>query len=391
MFERNNSLNASLSSFEDNNDFFPLHQLSWKDNSLFDYRLFSQTFPSDFLCSSFLEETPDINFLTREIREKPNIISNQDKLVVTSINKTPLKKIEKNVPHDPPAQYTFDKIQNIIRSLNLPDDIRNIFVKDSNLTRIDKEMSDKVAIGKKKRRKKGKIKFTEEKENKKIGRKKNNDYTKRKHDRNWGDNIIKKIKLKFIEYCLRFLNNILKSNIAKEKLNEYKTILQKNKRYIYGEESENLIKSLDYKFIDKIKKEKELLLLKKPLKEIFSNKISPKYSTLPPDYNKNLIEIILNKEKDNSNIMFAFNLTFEEWINVFTYKRNLESFENFDKNKMEEINNKFDKVEKLINEMYQKHYNHNYLSYFICYIFNYKRWFIMKKGRNRISNKEKKL
>ena len=62
MFERNNSLNASLSSFEDNNDFFPLHQLSWKDNSLFDYRLFSQTFPSDFLCSSFLEETPDINF-----------------------------------------------------------------------------------------------------------------------------------------------------------------------------------------------------------------------------------------------------------------------------------------------------------------------------------------
>ena len=391
MFERNNSLNESLSSFEDNNDFFPLHQLSLKDNSLFDYRLFSQTFPSDFLCSSFLEETPDINFLTREIREKPNIISNKDKLVVTSKNEMPLKKIEKNVPYDPPAQYTFDKIQNIIRSLNLPDDIRNIFVKDSNLTRIDKEMSDKVAIGKKKRRKKGKIKFTEEKENKKIGRKKNNDYTKRKHDRNCGDNIIKKIKLKFIEYCLRFLNNILKSNIAKEKLNEYKTILQKNKRYIYGEESENLIKSLDYKFIDKIKKEKELLLLKKPLKEIFSNKISPKYSTLPPDYNKNLIEIILNKEKDNSNIMFAFNLTLEEWINVFTYKRNLESFENFDKNKMEEINNKFDKVEKLINEMYQKHYNHNYLSYFICYIFNYKRWFIMKKGRNRISNKEKKL
>ena len=391
MFERNNSLNESLSSFEDNNDFFPLHQLSLKDNSLFDYRLFSQTFPYDFLCCSFPEETPDINFFTREIREKPNIISNKDKLVVTSKNEMPLKKIEKNVPYDPPAQYTFDKIQNIIRSLNLPDDIRNIFVKDSNLTRIDKEMSDKVAIGKKKRRKKGKIKFTEEKENKKIGRKKNNDYTKRKHDRNCGDNIIKKIKLKFIEYCLRFLNNILKSNIAKEKLNEYKTILQKNKRYIYGEESENLIKSLDYKFIDKIKKEKELLLLKKPLKEIFANKISPKYSTLSPDYNKKLIEIILNKEKDNSNIMFAFNLTLEEWIDVFTYKRNLESFENFDKNKMEEINNKFDKVEKLINEMYQKHYNHNYLSYFICYIFNYKRWFIIKKGRNRISNKEKKL
>ena len=134
-----------------------------------------------------------------------------------------------------------------------------------------------------------------------------------------------------------------------------------------------------------------MLLLKKPLKEIFSNKISPKYSTLPPYYNKKLIEIILNKEKDNINIMFAFNLTFEEWIDVFTYKRNLESFENFDKDKMEEINTKFEKVEKLINEIYQKHYNHNYLSYFIYYIFNYKRWFIMKKGRNIISNKAEKL
>ena len=162
MFERNNSLNESLSSFEDNNDFFQLHQLSLKDNSLFDYRLFSQTFPYDFLCCSFPEETPDINFLTREIREKPNIISNKDKLVVTSKNEMPMKKIEKNVPYDPPAQYTFDKIQSVIKGLNLSDNIKNTFVKDSKLAIIDKEMNDKALIGKKKRRKKVKIKFIEE-------------------------------------------------------------------------------------------------------------------------------------------------------------------------------------------------------------------------------------
>ncbi len=392
MFERNNSLNISLSSFEDNNDFFPLNQLSSKDNSFFDDRLFSTPFLPDLFNSFFLGETQDINFLTKEIFKKPNITF-PNELLETNINKNKitLERIEKNVLNDPPTQYTFDKIQNIIKGLNLSDNIKNTFVKDSKLAIIDKEMNDKALIGKKKRRKKVKIKFIEEYESKKIGIKNNNDYKKRKHDRNCGDNIIRKIKLKFIEYSLQLLNNILKSNITKEKLNEYKTSLKTNDITINGDKSKNLIKSLDYKFKDKIKKEKELLLLKKPLKEIFSNKISPKYSTLPPDYNKKLIEIILNKEKDNINIIFAFNLTFEEWIDVFTYKRNLESFENFDKDKMEEINTKFDKVEKLINEMYQKHYNHNYLSYFIYYIFNYKRWFIMKKGRNRISNKAKKL
>ena len=278
MFERNNSLNVSLSSFEDNNDIFLLNQLSSKDNSFFDDRLFSTSFLPDLFNSFFLGETQDINFLTKEIFKKPNI-TYPNQLLETNINKNKItpEKIEKNVPYDPPAQYTFDKIQNIIKGLNLSDNIKNTFVKDSKLAIIDKEMNDKALIGKKKRRKKVKIKFVEEYESKKIGIKNNNDYKKRKHDRNCGDNIIRKIKLKFIEYSLQLLNNILKSNIAKEKLNEYKTILKKNDITINGDKSKNLIKSLDYKFKDKIKKEKELLLLKKPLKEIFSNKISPKY------------------------------------------------------------------------------------------------------------------
>ena len=96
MFERNNSLNISLSSFEDNNDFFPLNQLSSKDNSFFDDRLFSTPFLPDLFNSFFLGETQDINFLTKEIFKKPNI-TYPNQLLGTNINKNKieLEKVEK--------------------------------------------------------------------------------------------------------------------------------------------------------------------------------------------------------------------------------------------------------------------------------------------------------
>jgi hypothetical protein len=265
----------------------------------------------------------------------------------------------------------------------LTDDIKNKILKDSNLNRIEREMSDKKLMGKKKRRKTGKIKFTEERENKIKGRKKAEDNSKRRHDRNSGDNIIKKVKKQFYEYSLKFINNVLNSYLAKKKIIEYMRTLGNNKKYYSNEELDSIIKALDYKFIDNIKKEKELSLLNLPLKKIFSNKISPKYSTIKSDYNKNMIDLILNDERDNVNIMFAFNLTLGEWIDIFTYKRKLESFEKLNEVNIKELEDKFVKVEQLINEIYQKNYNKNYLTYFISYTFNYKRWFMMKKGRDR--------
>ena len=388
MIDTTNFLNMSFPSFEDNNnDFFQFPFLS-KYNAFFD-NLQSPTSSSPNIFNySFLDEYPD-NPLTKENSKILNSINNCDKLFQTTVIKkeNTIKTRENIIQDEPPAHFTFDKIQNIINKLNLSDDIKNKIVKDSNLNRIEREMSDKKLMGKKKRRKTGKIKFTDERENKIKGRKKAEDNSKRKHDRNSADNIIKKVKKLFMEYSLKFINNILNSYLAKKKIIEYMRILGNNKRYYSNEELDNIIKALDYKFIDKIKKEKELSLLNLPLKDIFSNKISPKYSTIKSDYNKNMIDLILNDERDNVNIMFAFNLTFGEWIDIFTYKRKLESFENLNEVNIKELEDKFVKVEKLINEIYQKNYNKNYLSYFISYTFNYKRWFIMKKGRNRITNK----
>ena len=72
------------------------------------------------------------------------------------------------------------------------------------------------------------------------------------------------------------------------------------------------------------------------LKEFFSREISKKYSTKEKksDHNKIIIDNLINdimaqKEeniKDNINyktIMFIFNITFEDFIDIYTYKKSL--------------------------------------------------------------------
>lgn len=358
---------------------------------------------NDFLFPNFLCDN-SLNILSKDISENKTQaeikkFKNSDKKDVFLISpKVSMENDkEENNENIIPAQYKFDKLKELIQNLNLPSKVKEAIVMDSNLNKIDKEMCDKKLFGKKRRRK-GKIKFKEDPVIQKVGRKKQNDLTKRKHDRNSADNIIKKIKLKFLEYSLKFLNNILKAYLDKRKFHEYYNILRNNrKKKEEGKEKEkgkeieiekqHLLKFLDYKFIDKIKKETDLMLLNMPLKEVFSKDISPKYSTLSSDSNRKIIERILEDEKDNINIMFAFNLTLGEWIDIFTYKKELTFFQNFDGEKMKDFQGKFDMVEDLILEIYKKNYSHNYLSYFISYVYNYKRWFIFKKGRNRVSNK----
>ena len=267
-------------------------------------------------------------------------------------------------------QYTFDKIKKEI----FPKYKYKIFkIFNGNLL-MDKHLLslEKIMFLKKKRRKKkGKIKYIEDDdESTKVGRKKKDDFTKRKHNIFSGDNIIRKIKIKFFEYMRIFLNKVLNSYYVKFK-------------------KDDIIKSLSFQYINIMKKELELSLLNKTLKEIFSNEISRKYKALPRDYNKQIIDTILYEEKDNINIIFAFNLTFREWIDIFTYKKDIQSIKNFDSEKMKELPKLIDYVDKLLLDMYNKYYyNRNYLIYFIFYIYNYERWFAVKIGRKSASEKK---
>ena len=99
--------------------------------------------------------------------------------------------------------------------------------------------------------------------------------------------MIKKCKRIFISYAPKYIN----------------IYLNEEKKY------EQLL-DLEYSLIDDIKKESNLKLLDLQLKDLVSNKISPKYKTKVENWNKIIIDEIMEKEKSNEKLMNLLNMTF---------------------------------------------------------------------------------
>ena len=172
---------------------------------------------------------------------------------------------------------------------------------------------------------------SEEKTNFDKGRKKKTDNTKRKHDKNVPDNIIKKCKRIFFKYIIIFINSLIKT---------YKTNHQ-----------ENL-----------------------PLKDLVSLDVSNKYAS-NASFNKEKMEKILEEEKDNTIINSILNMTFGEWIDVFTFKNEINYYL------------EFNELQDVLIDLYNKE-DKEYFSRFIFYLFNYKNWFQNKKPRKPKKKKE---
>ena len=198
----------------------------------------------------------------------------------------------------------------------------------------------------------------------------------RKTDKNVGeehncydsDNIIKKIKAKLFDCCLKFLNKMI---------------------YKKDDERIQLLK-IDYKYIDKLERKTNLELFEMPLADIFSLDISRKYKSKRKDYNKALINGILEQQievEDYDTIMFLFKITLNEWIELFTYKKDiltLKSEHNDENVDWIKIQENFFGINHLLNEISEKKDFRNddkYYILFILYIFNFQRWFHIKKGR----------
>lgn len=328
---------------------------------------------------------PKINTFLKTSEEKVPILLGLNYKLENKINFGQQKTINEDIINEKEVAkgFTLEEIKGILKNSNISSsNVEEIFVPDSNLTKIEKEIIGFSLIKRKKRRRKGKIKFSESKQ-KIRGRKSQEDLSHRKHNKYSADNIIKKVKSKFLDNALLFINNVIRTNLNINELTEYNKLLRENKR---GDcQIENLIKPIDYRLIDKIKREKDLLLLKQPLKDIFSNDISSKYTSLPKNSNRKIIERIIEDHSSNASIRFAFNLTFEDWIDVFLCKIKLNSIINYDKEKMKDMENNFIKIDKLILQLNKVGDNNNYLSYFLFYAFNYKRWFLLKNGRKRVS------
>ena len=205
----------------------------------------------------------------------------------------------------------------------------------------------------------------------KRGRKGKENNQKEIHDKRCLDNIIKKVKVFIFKCALLFLNKIINENF------KYKIELMK----------------LDYKFVNRIEKEQDLKILNMRLKDLFSNDISPKYThKFPKDYNKTIIERIL-KDADDI-ILFAFNMTLRDWLDIFTLKKSVKDIINVYNNKNNDCQNLIEKIEqsligfdKIVNKIKENN-DEDYMALFIFCLYNYERWFYLKKRKTIKKEKE---
>ena len=80
-------------------------------------------------------------------------------------------------------------------------------------------------------------------------------------------------------------------------------------------------------------------------------------------------------------------MKFKDWIDIFTYRKRLNSINNLECGNLDNLSQYFEYVDNLILNIYRKTQNDDYLLYFMIYLYNYERWFSLKVGRSRTSKK----
>ena len=184
---------------------------------------------------------------------------------------------------------------------------------------------------------------------KKCGRKRvRPEDNKGEHNKFADDNVRRKIKHLVLKYALEFINNQIK--------NKYNGIIGNG---IFKKELQTLNQSQ--------KSDATIIFnqnfLTKTLGEIFSANISGRFTNFPPNYNKLVIEKLMNEKDEDKKIYFnnLFNITFIECLRYFrgeTYINELEGLKCFNEIK-KDIANKYEEdgeeyIETL--EYYLKNY-----------------------------------
>ena len=201
--------------------------------------------------------------------------------------------------------------------------------------------------------------------NKKRGRKITTNIINFIHDNMSPDNIIKKIKSKIFNLVLNFINNLL---------------------YLHFKERK-LLKT-DYSYVNKMNQKENLEYLDMSLRDILSFDISKKYKFKfknQKDYNKKIIEQV-EKLENTQTLTFALNLSLQDFMDIFCFIKKFEDFEKKENIDLAALKNSFTYCDSILKEIYD--YSDDYFAFFIFFIYNYKRWFSIKKKRNIIKKEE---
>ena len=320
----------------------------------------------------------DIDDKERNLFEKYNLIYKNDRERVTSYidypnsRLFPLFKIIK-VKNRPTLE---NEINELIKKMNLTE--KDYFLSSDNNCEEIQKIRNKLIFNKKRTKKLSKE--LKPIERKKQGRKKKDDSSKRNHNRFSSDNIIKAIKTKINDSLILFINNIIKiiynpeqinnifSSLKLPKIKYNSDLIKKNNRY-------NLADS-DNKFCDSN-------LLNCTIKEYFSSEISIKYKNFQNDYNKLIINYLLNDDNYKNIFNFIFNIKIDDWLNILIYKKEINDLNSFNTMNEIEINiiqENLVRIDEYLKDIYgdDKVYYHC----FMLLIYNFKRYFDLKEKRN---------
>ena len=172
------------------------------------------------------------------------------------------------------------------------------------------------------------------------------------HDKFADDNMKKKCKNIVLKCILEFINNKIKK-LYNNDIGHGNS--EKNLKTL-GEESTKTTTAVSYRDF-----------MKKKLKDIFSEKISTKYSNFSPEHNKMIIKSLIEEKDDSKKLYFGklFNLTFEECLKNFRGDTDLELEE------LKGLKNLDFVKEELVKKSEEN--GEEYSKYFAYYIKNYEK------------------
>jgi len=181
---------------------------------------------------------------------------------------------------------------------------------------------------------------------KKTGRKPKDSNSKSYHTKYSHDNISRKIKVKFFQKFMKYVNGKIET--------KYNGIIQKLLP-LKGEISQNNTIKFNTQFLNT------------KLKDIFSNtEFNGKFSSYGENYNKNVIDTIYNN--NIKELIEIFELTFLEMFNIF-------------KNTNDTKFNDFEKLNKVVEEIKLKEKDIYYAELFQSVAMNYENYYFKKTPR----------
>jgi hypothetical protein len=267
-------------------------------------------------------------------------------------------------------------INNLIKKMNFDEEIEKLLYlneddKNEEIIKLRNQLfiKDKYRVKQNKKESKFFIAY-------KQGRKLKNDKSNRTHNKYSSDNLINSIYTKLNDSLLLFLNKLIRSIYSIEQLNRFLSEL----KLPTIKASKVLMKNARTNNKGKVY---NLNLLNLTIKDYISQNISPKTINLPFDYNKKIIQKLLEDEENKDIFNFIFNeLKIEDWLDIYLYKKEIDDF--IDNNQfssiiINEIKESLIRIDKTFLEM--KKDDKLYLNCFTLMIYNYKRYFSMKEER----------